>query len=306
MVEWYIWAAFVAFLFALLFVDLGVFHRDAHAVPFREALSWTAVWAGLAGLFGAVLWVWRGGAVAGQFAAGYLIEWSLSVDNVFVFILIFAHFAVPQAYQHRVLFWGVLGAICLRLLFILAGAALLHRFHWVIYVFGALLLVTAYRFLREKEAETSMEERLVLRAVRRLLPLTDGYEGQRLTVRKAGRLRATPLLAVLVVVEATDVAFAIDSIPAVFAVTQDSFVVFASNAMAILGLRSLYFVLAGAVGRFRYLRQSLAALLAFVGVKMLLSSVVEIPTGLSLGAIVAILGTGIAASVLRPAGTPTE
>jgi TerC family integral membrane protein len=305
MVEWYVWAAFVAFLFALLSVDLGVFQRRAHAVPFREALSWTGIWVGLAAAFAGITWAWRGGSIAGQFLAGYLIEWSLSVDNVFVFILVFAHFAVPPAYQHRVLFWGVVGAVCLRLLFILAGTALLHRFHWIVYVFGALLLLTAYRFLREKEGSRSLEESLILRAVRRLLPMTEHYEGQRLSVRRRGRRLATPLLAVLIVVEVTDVVFAIDSIPAVFAVTRDAFVVFSSNALAILGLRSLYFVLAGAVGRFRYLRPSLAVLLAFVGAKMLLSSVVAISTGVSLGTIVAILSTGILLSALRRPRTKT-
>jgi tellurite resistance protein TerC len=300
MVQWYVWAAFVVVLFGLLSLDLGVFHRDAHRVPFREAAAWTGGWVGLALAFGGVLWAWRGGAVAGQFLAGYLIEWSLSVDNVFVFILIFTHFAVPQAFQHRVLFWGVVGAICLRLLFILAGAALLHRFHWVTYIFGAILFATAYRFLREDGKERSLEESLILRGVRRLLPMTEAYEGHRLTVRRGGRRVATPLFGVLIVVEVTDVVFAIDSIPAIFAVTQDAFVVFASNALAILGLRSLYFVLTGAVGRFRYLRPSLAVLLAFVGTKMLLSETVEIPIGVSLGAILAILASGVIASILRP------
>jgi tellurite resistance protein TerC len=301
MVEWYHWVAFLTFLAAVLFVDLGLLHRDAHRVALREALSWTAAWIGLAALFGVVLWAWRGGSVAGQFAAGYLIEWSLSVDNVFVFVLVFAHFAVPEAYQHRVLFWGVLGAVALRLTFILGGAALLHRFEWIVYVFGGLLIVTAVRFLREREREKGFEEGLVLRAVRRVVPLTEGYEGQRLMVRRAGRLMGTPLLAVLAIVEASDVVFAIDSIPAVFSVTTDAFVVFASNALAILGLRSLYFVLAGAVGKFRYLKPSLAVLLAFVGVKMLLSDVVHLPIGVSLGVIVGILGVGVAASMLRPA-----
>jgi tellurite resistance protein TerC len=300
MVEWFHWVAFVAFLAAVLFVDLGLLHRDAHRVALREALAWTGAWIGLAALFGILLWAWRGGSVAGQFAAGYLIEWSLSVDNVFVFVLVFAHFAVPPAYQHRVLFWGVLGAVALRLTFILGGTALLHRFEWIVYVFGALLIVTAVRFVRERDKEKSLEEGLVLRAVRRVIPMTEGYEGQRLVVRRAGRLMGTPLLAVLAIVEASDVVFAIDSIPAVFSVTTDAFVVFASNALAILGLRSLYFVLAGAVGRFRYLKPSLAVLLAFVGTKMLLSDVVHIPIGVSLAVIVGILGAGVAASMLRP------
>jgi tellurite resistance protein TerC len=300
MVEWFHWAAFLAFLGAVLCVDLLVLHRRAHEVPVREALAWTAAWVGLATAFGAVLWLWRGGEAAGQFAAGYLIEWSLSVDNVFVFILIFTHFAVPRAYQHRVLFWGVLGAIVLRLSFILGGSALLHRFHWMIYVFGGLLLVTAIRLLLQRERERSPEESVVLRVLRRFVPLTETFEGQRLVVRHQGRVAATPLFAVLVLIEATDVVFAIDSVPAVFSVTRDAFVAFTSNAMAILGLRSLYFVLAGAMGRFRFLTPSLAAILGFVGLKMVASGVVEIPVAVSLAIIAAILALGLGLSLLRP------
>ncbi|MDP8957127.1 MAG: TerC family protein [Actinomycetota bacterium] len=298
--DWYIWAGFIAFILLMLGIDLGIVQRKAHVVPFREAVMWTGVWVTLALTFGVITWVWRGSAVAQQYIAGYLIEWSLSVDNVFVWILIFSHFAVPREYQHRVLFWGVLGAIVLRLIFILGGTALLNRFEWVIYVFGALLLVTAYRFLVRKEQETSVEESAVLRLVRRFVPLTEGYEGQQLIVKRGGRRVATPLFAVLVMVEATDVVFAVDSIPAIFAITRDAFVVFSSNALAILGLRSLYFVLAGAVTRFRYLRPSLGVLLLFVGGKMLLSDVVHISTQVSLAVIVAILGTGVVASWLRP------
>ena len=298
--DWYIWVAFITFIVGMLAIDLGIVQRKAHVVPFREAFIWTGVWVSIALAFGVVTWVWRGGTVAQEYIAGYLIEWSLSVDNVFVWILIFTHFAVPKEYQHRVLFWGVLGAIVLRLIFILGGTALLNRFHWIIYVFGALLLVTAYRFLVRKEQETSVEESVVLRFVRRFIPLTENYEGQQLIVKRGNRRVATPLFAVLVMVEATDVVFAVDSIPAIFAITRDAFVVFSSNALAILGLRSLYFVLAGAVARFRYLRPSLGVLLAFVGAKMLLSEVVHISTQISLAVIVAILGTGIVASWLRP------
>ncbi len=308
MVQWYIWVGFVAFVVGVLAVDLGVLHRRAHVVPFREAALWTAVWVAVALGFAGILWAWRGGGVAGEFLAGYLIEWSLSVDNVFVFLLIFAHFAVPHAYRHRVLFWGVLGAICLRLGFILAGTALLERFHWVVFVFGGILLFTAFRFLRERERDLegeggrgrrSLDESLVLRAVRRILPMTEGYEGQRLFVRRDGRRLATPLVAVLVMVEVTDVVFAVDSIPAIFSVTRDAFVVFASNALAILGLRSLSFVLGGAMGRFTYLKPSLAVLLAFVGVKMVTSDWIHIPILLSLGVIVAILGSGVALSMVH-------
>jgi TerC family integral membrane protein len=249
--------------------------------------------------FVGMIWLWRGGQVAGEFLAGYLIEWSLSLDNVFVWILIFTHFSVPGAYQHRVLFWGIVGAVVLRLGFILGGTALIHRFDWVTYVFGALLLITAIRFLTGKQRERSIGETAIIRLVRRILPVTEGFEGQRLTMRRGGKLVATPLLAILIVVELTDVVFAVDSIPAIFAVTQDAFVVFASNALAVLGLRSLYFVLAGAVSRFHYLRPALAALLAFVAVKMLIAEWVHIPIAISLAAIVAILGMGALASLFH-------
>jgi tellurite resistance protein TerC len=301
-VEWYIWAGFIGFIALVLLVDLGIFHREAHRVPFREALAWTGVWVTLAMVFVVVMWVWRGGQVAGEFLAGYLIEWSLSLDNVFVWILIFTHFSVAARYQHRVLFWGIVGAVTLRLGFILGGTALINKFDWIIYVFGGLLLVTAVRFLRERDQKASMEETAILRLVRRFLPMTERYDGQRLIVRNAGKLLATPLLAVLVVVELTDVVFAVDSIPAIFAVTRDAFVVFASNALAILGLRSLYFVLAGAVDRFHYLRPALAALLGFVAVKMLISDWVHIPIALSLTGIAAILGVGALASWISRRG----
>jgi TerC family integral membrane protein len=300
LVEWYHWAVFLAGVVCLLAADLGVFHRDAHEVSLREALFSTGAWVLVALAFGGLVWLWLGGRSAGEFAAGYLIEWSLSADNVFVFILVFAHFAVPRTYQHRVLFWGVLGAIGLRLGFVLAGAALLEVFDWVIYAFGAILLVTAIRFLRP-ESDRPIEERLIVRAVRRALPMTGGYRGQHLVVREEGRVRATPLLAVLLVIEFADVVFAIDSIPAIFAITRTTFIVFSANALAILGLRSLYFVLSRAMTRFAHLRLALAALLTFVGLKMLLSDVVLIPAPVSLGVIAAILAAGVVSSLI--AGT---
>ncbi len=299
MVDWYIWVGFIGFIALVLLLDLGIFHRQAHRVLFKEALGWTAVWVTLAMVFVLVMWVWQGGQVAGEFLAGYLIEWSLSLDNVFVWILIFTHFSVPARYQHRVLFWGIVGAVALRLGFILGGTALIHRFDWITYVFGVLLLVTAIRFLTRREQERSIGETAILRLVRRFIPVTDSYEGQNLTVRRGGKLLATPLLAVLIVVELTDVVFAVDSIPAIFAVTQDAFVVFASNALAVLGLRSLYFVLAGAVSRFHYLRPALAALLGFVAVKMLIAEWIHIPIGISLASIVAILAVGAFASLIH-------
>jgi tellurite resistance protein TerC len=304
MVEWYFWGAFLVALFALLGVDL-VRHQDNRVMPFKEALAWTGVWVGLGLTFGILVWLWLGGRLAGEYFAGYLIEWSLSVDNVFVWILIFTHFVVPREYQHRVLFWGVIGAIFMRLSFILAGSALLNRFEWVIYVFGGILIITAIRFVVGKERERSLDESLVLSLTRRAVPMTDAFEGQRFFTRVDGRRMATPLLAVLVLIEVTDLVFAVDSIPAVFAITRHAFIAFTSNAMAILGLRSLYFVLAGGMARFRYLKPALATILGFVGVKMLLSSVVHIPIWLSLSVIIGVLGTAAIASWLLPV-RPTE
>jgi len=298
MVEWYHWAGFLVLLVAILAVDLGVLHRDAHEVPFREAVAWTGAWVALAAGFGAVLWIWQGAPVAAEYLAGYMIEWSLSIDNVFVFVLLFGAFAVPSQYQHRVLFWGVIGAIALRLTFILVGSALLHRFDWMVFVFGGMLILTAIRLLRERADPRTIHDSRLLTLVRRILPLTDEYQGQALTANVHGQRMATPLLAVLVMIELTDLVFAIDSVPAVFSVTRNAFVAFTSNAMAILGLRALYFVLSGAIGRFRYLKLALVAIIAFVGVKMILSHWVEVPITLSLGAIAGALAVGIAASLL--------
>lgn len=299
MVDWYVWVAFLSGLLLLLSVDL-IRHQDDRVMPFKEALAWTGVWVGLGVSFGIVVWLWLGGRFAGEYVAGYLIEWSLSVDNVFVWILIFTHFMVPREYQHRVLFWGVIGAIFMRLSFILAGTALLDRFHWVIYVFGGILIVTAVRFVLGSERERSLEDNLVLRLTRRFVPLTEDFEGQRFLTRRGSKLMATPLLAVLILIEFTDLVFAVDSIPAVFAVTRHAFIAFTSNAMAILGLRSLYFVLAGGMARFRYLKPALAIILAFVGTKMILSEVVHIPVWLSLCVIIGVLGVAGLASWLRP------
>jgi tellurite resistance protein TerC len=305
MVEWYFWAAFLAGLFALLGVDLAR-HRDEQVMPFKEAVSWTGLWVGLGLSFGFLIWLWLGGRLAGEYFAGYLIEWSLSVDNVFVWILIFTHFAVPREYQHRVLFWGVIGAIFMRLSFILAGSALLDRFEWVIYIFGGILIITAVRFVIGGERERSIEDNVVLQLTRRFVPLTERFEGQHFFTTQNAKRMATPLLAVLILIEFTDLVFAVDSIPAVFAVTRDPFVAFTSNAMAILGLRSLYFVLSGGMDRFRYLRPALAIILAFVGTKMILSEVVHIPIWLSLSVIIGVLGTAGLASWLRPLREPDQ
>ncbi len=299
MVPWYGWAGFVGFLVAVLALDVAVFHRKAREVHSREALAWSALFVGVALAFGGVIALTLGGRRAGEYLTGYVIEWSLSVDNIFVFVLLLSEFAVPSALRHNVLLWGVLGAVVLRLGFILGGATLLHRFEWVPYVFGAVLLVSAARFATEGDRKRSFGNSRTMRLLRRAVPVTEAYEGPAFLVRRNGRTFATPLLAVLALLVVTDVVFAVDSIPAIFAVTQDAFVAFSANALAVLGLRPLYFVLADAVERFRYLRVSLAAILGFVGAKMVLHEVVRIPTGVSLAAVVGLLGAGIGASWIR-------
>jgi tellurite resistance protein TerC len=302
----YVWAATLGGIAAMLALDLLVLHRDAHEVSMREAALTSAMWVTIGVLFGVGVWVVAGGGYAGEYFAGYLIEKSLSVDNIFVFALIFGYFAVPAKYQHRVLFWGVVGALILRAGFIAAGATLLDRFSWTVYVFGAFLLVTGVRMARQRDDHVDPSRNPMLRLLRRRVPMTDGYEGQRFVVRRAGRLLATPMLAVLVVVETTDVVFAVDSIPAIFAVTDEPFLVFTSNAFAILGLRALYFLLAGMISRFAYLKIGLAAVLAFVGVKLLLTHVVHMPIWLSLGVIAGILGIALVASLVRPPADATQ
>lgn len=281
----------------MLALDLLVVRRDARAIGLREAAAWSAVWIALGLGFGALVFTTRGPEAGGAYLAGYLIEKSLSMDNVFLFAMIFAHFAVPAQFQHRVLFWGVLGAIAFRAVFIVAGAALLDAVHWLIYVLGAVLLATGVRMWRSRGHAVDPSRSRVLALLRRLVPVTDGYRGDRFLVREAGRLAVTPLFAVLVFVETSDILFAIDSIPAIFAITTDPFIVFSSNLFAMLGLRSLYFLLAGLADRFVYLKQGLAALLVFAGAKILLADVVKLPVALSLGTVVLILGTAIAASL---------
>ncbi len=283
-----LWIGFNLFVLAMLALDLGVFHRKAHAVSTREAAGWTIVWVSLAFLFGVGVYFLRGAEKGLEFATGYLIEYSLSVDNIFVFVLIFTYFAVPAAYQHRVLFWGILGALVMRGLMIAAGAALLKEFHWIIYLFGAFLIVTGIRMARHRDTEIHPEQNPLVRLFRRLMPVTGEYHGERFFVRQAGKLAATPLFIALLMVETTDLIFAVDSIPAIFAVTQDPFIVYTSNVFAILGLRSLYFLLRGAVDKFHYLKLSLAAVLGFVGVKMVLTDLYKIPVALSLAVILTI------------------
>jgi tellurite resistance protein TerC len=295
----WVWAGFVVFVLAMLAIDLGVFNRKAHTVSAKEAGIWTAVWISLALLFNLGLYFWRGSEPALQFLTGYLIEKALSVDNLFVFALIFTLFAVPSQYQHRVLFWGVLGALIMRAIFIAAGAALINNFHWIIYVFGAFLVYTGIKLARHKETSIEPDKNPVVKLFRRIFPITSTYEGEHFFVRHGGKVMATPLLLVLVMVESTDLVFAVDSIPAIFAVTKDPFIVYTSNVFAILGLRSLYFLLANALDKFYYLKTALAVILSFVGVKMLLTDLYHIPIELSLAIIVALLAVAVVASVIR-------
>ncbi|WP_217708386.1 TerC family protein [Nonomuraea rhodomycinica] len=276
----------------------------AGGVP--EAALWSALWIALGLGFGAVVWWLWGAELAGQYYAGYLIEKSLAVDNVFVFAIIFGYFAVPARYQHRVLFLGVLGALVFRGVFIAAGSVLIASFSWILYVFGAFLVLTGIRMARHRDESVDPGSSRTLRLFRRLVPVTDDYHGQRFLVRQGGRWVATPLLAVLVLVEVSDIVFAVDSIPAVFAVTSEPFLVFTSNAFAILGLRAMYFMLAGLMHRFTYLKLGLALVLVWVGVKMLLLDVYKIPTALSLGVVAAILVTAVTASLLRSRGDEGE
>jgi tellurite resistance protein TerC len=294
-----LWLGFVVFVLAMLAVDLGVFHRKAHTVGMKEAVIWSLVWVALAALFNLGVYAWFGADRALEFTTGYLLEKALAVDNIFVFVVIFATFAVPAAYQHRVLFWGVLGALVMRAAFIFAGGALLQRFHWTIYLFGAVLAITGIKLLVQRNHAVHPERNPLVRAFRRVFPVTPGFVGDKFLVRQAGRRFATPLLLTLVAVEVSDLVFALDSIPAIFAVTMDPFIVFTSNVFAILGLRSLYFLLAGVIERFRYLKVGLAVVLVFVGAKMLLLDVVKVPIGLSLAIIVGILTVSVLASLRR-------
>ena len=295
-----LYAGFTAGVVALLALDLGVFHRQAHVLRLREAALWSAVWIGLAAAFN--LWLgWQFGPVkALEFTTGYLIEKALSVDNVLIFLVIFGAFRVPEALQHRVLFWGVLGALVLRGAFIAAGAALMESFHGVIYVFGGILLLTGVRLLLTKSHEEHPERNPAFRLLARAIPSTPTYHGARFWVREGGRRLATPLFLVLLLIEFTDVVFAVDSIPAIFAVTLDPFLVFTSNVFAILGLRALYFCVAGFVGRLRHLKTGLALVLVFVALKMLLSDVLHVPIGISLAVVATILGGAVVASLGAP------
>jgi len=302
--QWWAWAAFGALVVALLLVDYLVAGRGSAVVSFRRAVIWSVVWTAVGFGFGLFLWAWQGRVAAEEYVAGFLIEKSLSIDNLFVFALIFTYFAVPAVSQRRVLFWGIVGAIVLRGVFIAAGAVLLDTFHYTIYVFGAILIVTGIRMARHQTAEIHPERNPVLKLLGRVIPLTTEYHGDRLTVREAGKRVGTPLLAALVLVATFDLVFAVDSIPAIFAVTREPFIVYAANAFSLLGLAALYFVLANMLGRFRYLNVGLAVVLVFVGVKMTISDLYKIPIAVSLAVIVLTLAIAVVASLLRPLPEP--
>jgi tellurite resistance protein TerC len=303
----WVWVGFNAFVLAMLALDLLVFHREAHEVRTAEAAGWSLFWIALAGLFGTGVYILLGRDAGLEFFAGYLIEKALSVDNIFVFVVIFGFFRVPPRYQHRVLFWGILGALVMRGAMIAAGAYLIEHFHWIIYVFGAFLVFTGIRMAREQAHDLETETNPVIRLVRRLVPVTAAFHGQRFFVKQLVRDRlmwvATPLFVVLVLVETTDLIFAVDSIPAIFAVTNDPFIVYTSNVFAILGLRALYFLLADVIHRFHYLKIGLSVVLVFVGTKMLASDVYEVPVAASLAVIVFVLGIAMAASLIWPRAT---
>lgn len=305
----WLWIGFNVFVLFMLALDLGVFHRHSHVVSTKEAAIWSVLWIGLAMLFNAgIYFFWdvmspqstytnREASLA--FFTGYLIEKSLSVDNIFVFVLIFTYFAVPAAYQHRVLFWGIIGALLMRGTLIAVGATLLKEFHWIIYIFGAFLIFTGIKMALHRNEEVHPENNPLIKLLKRIMPVTENYEGDKFFLRRAGTLMATPLFLVLLMVESTDLIFAVDSIPAIFAVTNDPFIVYTSNVFAILGLRSLYFLLANVMDRFQYLKIGLAFVLTFVGIKMVIVDLYKIPVGVSLGVIASILGISVLASLWK-------
>lgn len=295
-----LWVTFNAFVLGMLALDLGVFHKKTETVSVRSALIWTTVWVVLAMTFNLFIYFYFGKTEAIEFFTGYVIEKSLSVDNIFVIIMIFSYFQVPPAYQHKVLFWGILGALVMRVLFIFAGIELIHQFHWLIYLFGGFLVFTGARMILASESKIEPERNPVVKLVRRLFRVTPGFEGNRFFIRKEGLLWATPLFVVVILIETTDLIFAVDSIPAILAITDDPFIVYTSNVFAILGLRSLYFALAGLEKYFHYLKYGLAAILIFVGIKMCLSDWYKIPIDVSLLIIGGLLGIAVAASLLFP------
>jgi tellurite resistance protein TerC len=307
---WIFWLVFNVFVLAMLALDLGVFHRDQHVVGAREAIGWTAAWVGLAACFAVLIYFFGHTMVAEpgrpnsqltlEFITGYIIEQSLSVDNLFVFLLIFRYFKVPQENQHVVLFWGVIGALIMRAIFIATGVTLLNRFHWIIYIFGAILVYSGIKLLRQHGSDIHPEKNPLLRAFRKIFRLTDNYEGEKFFVRRDGLRYATPLALVLIVVETTDLLFAVDSIPAVLAVTREPFIVYTSNVFAIMGLRSLFFALSGMLEAFHLLHYGLSLILIFIGLKMLAPDYVDIPTIIALGTVGGILVASVVLSLVFP------
>ena len=296
-----LWVGFSLFILTMLSLDLGLFNRKAHTVTYKEAWLWSATWVTLAMIFAAIVFYYQGSVRGFEFLTGYLIELSLSVDNLFVFLLIFSYFRVPAQFQHRVLFWGVMGALIMRLTMIFIGAALISRFHWIIYIFGAFLVYTGIKMFRHDEIEIHPDQNPVVRLVTRFLPIARHYEGEKFFTTIDGKRTGTLLLLVLIVVEVTDLVFAVDSIPAIFAITKDTFIVYTSNVFAILGLRSMYFLLAGVVEKFRYLRLGLAIVLTFIGIKMLVTAVgFHIPIEFSLAFVALVLVGSVVASLLVP------
>jgi tellurite resistance protein TerC len=293
-----LWVAFNIFVFAMLALDLGFFHRKAHVIKIKEALLWSGAWIALALLFNLGIYFFRGSETALEFLTGYLIEKSLSVDNIFVFLLIFSYFGVPSLYQHKVLFWGILGALIMRALFIVAGITLIEKFHWTIYIFGAFLILIGIKMALQKEKKLRPERNPALKLFRRWVPVTEEYVEGKFFVRRLGHSFATPLLIVLIVVETTDIIFAVDSIPAILAITLDPFIVYTSNVFAILGLRALYFALAGIMELFHHLHYGLSAVLVFVGIKMLLSDLYKIPVSVALSVVAGILLISVVTSIL--------
>jgi tellurite resistance protein TerC len=295
----FLWVVFNVFLLGMLTLDLGVFHRKIHVIKIKEAMVWSGIWIILALLFNLGIYFWRGPETALEFLTGYLIEKSLSVDNIFVFLLIFSYFNVPSLYQHKVLFWGILGALIMRAVFIATGITLIEKFHWVIYIFGFFLILTGIKMALQKDKKIHPERNLILRLFRRWVPVTEDYVGDRFFIKRAKQYLATPLFIVLLVIETTDVIFAVDSIPAIFAVTLNPFIVYTSNVFAILGLRALYFAVAGMIGQFHHLHYGLSAVLVFVGIKMLLADIYKIPVSIALSGVAGILVVSVIASVFE-------
>jgi tellurite resistance protein TerC len=301
------WVGFAVFIFIMLCIDLGLFNRKAHSPSYKEAAFWSGIWVTLAMIFAGLMFWQRGTKTGLEFLTGYLIELSLSVDNLFVFLLIFGYFQVPKKYQHRVLFWGVLGALLMRLTMIGVGAALVQRFHWIMYIFGAFLVYTGINMLRQQDAQVKPEQNPLVRFATRFIPITDEYEGSHFFTVVNGKRTGTLLLLVLIIVEVTDLVFAVDSIPAIFAVTKDTFILYTSNVFAILGLRSLFFLLAGVVEKFHYLKIGLAVVLSFIGAKMLLVAVhIDIPIGISLAIVAVLLLASVVASLIWPKPSATK